>query len=280
MFLIVESGSTKADWVAILPSGETHFFKTTGINPATQSIYYDLNKDEGLLKYLQEAEFIFFYGAGVINEVTKERIKHWLQSYGTQSKIGVESDLLAAVRACSGHNAGVVGILGTGSNSCFFNGKDIVETIPSLGYILGDEGSGAHIGKEILRRYFCKKMPLEVQNSFLNHFKLTREDLIEQVYKQNAGSSYIASFASFLTIAEESWKSELLLKVFKEFIEYRICTLKEHTSYPIHFAGSIAYYHQKYLAQALNEFGLHLGEVVHQPIHELIDYHFKQIYNE
>jgi glucosamine kinase len=278
MFLIVESGSTKADWVAVTSSGDTQFFETEGINPATQSTFFHINEHKPLLKEVRNASFIWFYGAGVIDELTKERIANWLISYGAKAKIEVESDIMAAARACSKNIPGIISILGTGSNSCVYDGQKRIDHIPSLGFILGDEGSGSHIGKEILREYFCKRMPTVVQKSFDNQFSISRENLIEKVYKQHAGSKYIASFASFLTNADESWKSKILSKVFMEFITYRICTLKDYKNYPIHFAGSIAYYHQRYLKDELDKFGLKLGSVIQKPIYELVDYHFKQIY--
>jgi N-acetylglucosamine kinase-like BadF-type ATPase len=278
MFLIVESGSTKADWVAVKPSGDASFYHTRGLNPATQNSFFDLKQDEKLLESIIQAQFIFFYGAGVINEVAKDKIKTWLQASGAIGTIEVNSDLLAACRACSGKSSGIVGILGTGSNSCIYDGNCIIDIIPSLGYILGDEGSGAHIGKEILSAYFCRKMPEKVQNDFENQYELTRDDVINQIYQQHAGSRYIASFASFLGKTEEDWSASILTKVFRAFIEYRIVTLKNYRSYPIHFAGSIAYYHRSHLEMVLKEYGLAVGNIVQQPIHTLIDYHFKQIY--
>lgn len=278
MFLIIESGSTKADWVAVMPSGDTHFFKTSGINPATQNDFPTLTDEDTLLNFVTTSENIYFYGAGVIDQASKSRIVQWLKINGAKVDATVESDLLAAARACCKSEPGIVSILGTGSNSCVYDGEIRIDNIPSLGYILGDEGSGSHIGKEILRAYFCRKMPASIQMSFENQFKIKREDLIENVYRQHLGSKYVASFASFLTDVDETWKKEILLKVFREFINFRIITLDGYQTYPIHFAGSIAYHYKMYLKEALHEFGLNLGNVVQQPIYELIDYHFKQIY--
>lgn len=278
MFLIVESGSTKADWVEVEPSGETRLHKTLGINPTTQDVLLNFQQNETLASALENCNKIFFYGAGVSNDSSRDRIKNWLFQANTEAHIYVESDMLGAARACCGHEKGIVGILGTGSNSCVYDGQSITSVIPSLGYILSDEGSGVHIGKEILRAYFYKLMPVQIRTKFDEQYHLHKNELLDNVYRSAEGSKYIASFASFLIGADEDWKIFILNKVFREFVEYRILTMNYPDHYPIHFIGSIAFHHQKYLKNVMLEFGLTTGNIIEQPIHKLIEYHFKKEY--
>ena len=149
MFIIVESGSTKADWVAVDKDGRHQFFKTDGINPSTQ-VQFPLLSDQALQDTVAKANDIFFYGAGADDPSSPGRIQKWLAPYGFDGKAEVKSDLYAAARACCGHQSGIVCILGTGSNSCVYDGTKIVEAIPSLGYIFSDEGGGVHLGREII----------------------------------------------------------------------------------------------------------------------------------
>jgi len=278
MFLIVESGSTKADWVEVDSSGETRMHKTVGINPTTQDVLLNFEQNEPLLSALKNCNKIFFYGAGVANDSTRDRIKNWLLQANTKAHIYVESDMLGAARACCGHEAGVIGILGTGSNACVYDGQMISEVIPSLGYIISDEGSGVHIGKEILRAYFYKLMPALIRSRFEEKYDLSKNEVLDKVYRTDEGSKYIASYASFLAEVDEDWKTSILNKIFREFVEYRILTLNYPDHYPIHFVGSIAFHHQKYLKNVLREFGLTTGTIIEQPIHTLIEYHFKNEY--
>lgn len=279
MILLVDSGSSKADWVEILPDGHTNMYTTQGINPSTQDQLPDVSKEQTLISIITKADKIYFYAAGVIHDESRDRIINWLQTLGAQGKIFVESDMVAAARACCGNNWGIVSILGTGSNSCVYDGNSIVDNIPSLGYILGDEGSGSHIGKEILRSYFCRKMPKQVADSFESNFQITRLEVIEQVYRKNKGSGYIASFAKWLEQADESWKKEVLNHVFSQFILYRLLPLSnQYKALPVHFVGSIAYNYKSYLTESLKDFGIFADKIIQKPIFALIDFHFKQNY--
>lgn len=280
MFIIVESGSTKADWVVVQGKDDTKFFKTQGINPATQTELLDLTKDTALLNEIRKADHIYFYGAGVIDKVSTLRIGDWLKVAGYDGKISVAQDMIAAARACCGDDPGIVCILGTGSNSCVYDGKKIIRSIPTLGYIFSDEGGGAYIGKEILKSYFYGIMPPREREIFNENFAVTKELLVEKVYKTSEGNKYVASFARFLVLIDGPWKENLLKKVFMDFITLRIMLYTEHKTYKIKFVGSIAYYHQKYLIKAMDEFGLKTDEIIQQPIFRLIDYHLKHNMHE
>ncbi|MBC7884680.1 MAG: hypothetical protein H7X99_04355 [Saprospiraceae bacterium] len=280
MFLIVESGSTKADWVVVNDNFTTLFFKTDGINPATQSDLLNLNTQVELLEIIRKASEIFFYGAGINDSVSSGRINAWLSNFGFKGKLVVAEDMIAAARACCGDKNGIVCILGTGSNSCVYDGQKILRKIPTLGYIFSDEGGGTAIGKEILKAYFYGTMPDKELALFSSNFSVTKEQLVEKVYRSSEGNRYVASFAQFLMLTDGEWKIKLLKKQFREFIELRILLYPEHRSYKLKFVGSIAHFHRSYLEEVLAEYGLVADEVIQQPIYKLIDFHLKHQINE
>jgi len=276
MFVIVESGSTKADWVFVENAETQHFYKTNGINPSTQLVFPDMEEFPEIIDKLNHVSALYFYGAGADDPNSTVRIFDWLQKYGFNGDVQVHSDTLAAARACCDTNHGIVGILGTGSNSCVYDGTAIVKAIPSLGYVFSDEGGGVHMGKEIIKEYFYGTMPQNERTTFKKNYNISKAIIIENVYRQPAGNRYIASFASFLTMIDGPWKDEFIKKIFREFVEIRILKYPEYTTYPICFVGSIAYFHRKYLEKVLEEFGLRTDKVVHQPIYKLIEYHIKR----
>ncbi|MFZ1751944.1 MAG: hypothetical protein WAU01_17245 [Saprospiraceae bacterium] len=277
MFIVVESGSTKADWVIVHPSGNHQLIKTEGINPSTQAVFFDIITNPELQDALCKSEALYFYGAGVVESASKQRILVWLSDAGFSGHLETASDMLAAARACCGDQPGIVCILGTGSNSCVYDGRQSVKSIPSLGYILSDEGGGVHFGKEIIKAYFYQTMPPVELEIFKHNFHLTREDVIENVYKNQKGSKYIASFAKFLTFIEGEWKEALIEKIFTEFVEVKILPYEERKRYNIHFAGSMAFHYQNTLFKILDRYHLKAGKIIHQPIHQLIEYHKKKI---
>ncbi|MBK9253969.1 MAG: hypothetical protein IPM42_00625 [Saprospiraceae bacterium] len=273
MFIIIESGSTKADWVIVHGRDQYTFFTTDGINPATQKELLDLQNYPELLASVLRSDAIYFYGAGINDALSTQRITYWLQSYGYNSKLKVEEDLLAAAKACFGDEPGIVCILGTGSNSCVYDGSKIVDSVQTLGYFFSDEGGGTQIGKEVLKAYFYNNLPIAERDIFEANYPITKEEVVENVYRKSGGNKYVASFAPFLMMINGSWKENLLDRVFKEFIELRILRYTEHSQYKIRFVGSIAFYHREYLEKAMQTYGLEIDEIVQKPVHKLIDYH-------
>ncbi len=280
MFIIVDSGSTKADWVVVHDKDSAVFYKTAGINPATQIELLDLTLHQELLDQIYRAEQLFFYGAGIIDPVSTARVISWLASYGFEGKLIVAEDMIAAARACCGHEAGIVCILGTGSNSCVYDGKSVVKSIPTLGYIFSDEGGGTNFGKEILKAYFYGTMPEKERAIFEQNFAVSKEVLVEKVYRSSGGNKYVASFAQFLVLINGAWKTELIKKLFREFVKLRILLYPEHKTHQIKFIGSIAFYHRQFLEEVLAEYGLIASEIIQQPIYKLIDFHLKNKVNE
>lgn len=280
MFIIVESGSTKADWVVVHDNETTIFHKTEGINPATQIELLDLNIYADLLEQIHLASCIYFYGAGIIDPVSTARISDWLSTFGFKGKLVVAEDMIAAARACCGEEAGIVCILGTGSNSCVYDGKSVIKAIPTLGYIFSDEGGGTNFGKEILKSYFYGTMPEKERAIFAANFKVTKEVLIEKVYRSTGSNRYVASFAQFLVLIDGPWKTDLIKRLFRDFVTLRVLNYPEHKTHKITFVGSIAHYHRTYLEGVLSEFGLKATEIIQQPIYKLIDFHLKNNINE
>lgn len=276
MFIIVESGSTKADWVVVDDALNHRFYQTKGINPSTQMQLPDLNDYGSLCAELSDRNALFFYGAGADDPESLHRIQSWLKDFGFKGNVEVEGDTIAAARACFGDSEGIVCILGTGSNSCVYNGAKIVKAIPSLGYIFSDEGGGVHLGKEIIKAYFYGTMPEIERSVFERSYTITKSLVIENVYRSWTGSRYIASFADFLTKINGVWKDDLIKRVFREFVELRIMHYEERDTLNIRFVGSIAFYYKQYLDQVLLEYGLSTSEVIQQPIFNLIEYHIKR----
>lgn len=275
MFIIVESGSTKADWVIVEADDKHQFYQSEGINPSTQSLLPSIS-DTTLIDNISQATDIYFYGAGADDPSSPEQIKKWLKPYGFTGVAEVRSDMYAAARACCGLNSGIVCILGTGSNSCVYDGNDIVEAIPSLGYIFSDEGGGVHLGKQIIREYFYGMMPEKEKKHFESIYHLSKSQVIEAVYRNQKGSKYIASFAEFLAHVEGDWKDTLIKNVFREFISLRIINYRGYKDYPLMFVGSIAFHYKNHLEQTLAEYGLKATAVIQKPIFQLIDYHIRQ----
>ncbi len=275
MFIIVESGSTKADWVVVEPDGGERQYTTEGLNPATQNQFFQLNDHHNLVKDIQNAEQIYFYGAGIVGKISGGRIDHWLREAGFSGQLSLIEDMLAAARACCGTKPGIVCILGTGSNSCVYDGNAIVKAIPTLGFILSDEGGGVHIGKEIIKAYFYGTMPAEEKARFSATYGLTKEDLLEKVYRSSGSIRYLASFSEFLSQCSLDWKKKVLHQVFSDFISLRIKLYEEHADLPVYFVGSIAHYHETELREALKAHGLSCAGIIQKPIYQLIEFHKK-----
>ena len=269
--LIIESGSSKADW-ALIRENTVSRSQTLGMNPSHQSDFSFALAESGICEMLKVAEEIVFYGAGVSSTIGAETVKKNLQVY-TQSPVHVYTDLMAAARACLGNKKGIVGILGTGANSCYFDGKEAHSPLPSMGYIFSDEGGGCYIGREIVKAYFYSDMPLEVEGLFFKKYKIEREDVIKSMYREYKGPAYLASFVPFLNDVEGEWKNMLLTNCFDAFIKTWIQRIEGHTTLPIHMIGSIACHFQRELTTQFNAYGLEVTSFMQRPMDGLIDYH-------
>jgi len=273
--LIIESGSTKTDWV-IITASQNLKFTTLGINPAANENLFDLNQEcADLLKHSNTISEIHYFGAGVIDDKTRLIIRDWLDIYFKQTEnFTIESDMLGAAKAVARDKAGIISILGTGSNSCVYDGNEIKANIPALGFALSNEGGGSKIGGELIKAYFYKKLPEDVRDEFEQRFKISKSDVVEQIYKGDNPTAYLANYARFLNETEnKEWRKSFLFPLFQEFIDIRIKQYSEYLQYDLHFVGSIAYFYADVIRDILQYNGLQCSSIIQKPIDGLVDYY-------
>ena len=284
MILIADSGSTKTDWCLIhspQTSNDIHIqlsISTQGINPVHQedAVIRQILADELLPQLTKDivVSEAYFYGAGC-TEIYRGKVEAALKETLQLSidNIHVYSDLLASARALCKCEEGLVGILGTGSNSCLYDGKNIVKNIPPLGYILGDEGSGAVLGKQFLNGIFKGSLSQDIKDDFLQSAGLTYSDVIQKVYRQPMANRFLASISAFIhQHLDNQGVRELVIGNFQQFIQKNILPYGR-PDLPFHCVGSIAYYYQEELTEACRREGITLGKVLKAPMEGLIAYH-------
>lgn len=276
MILIADSGGSKTDWRLLQRDGAISQANTPGFNPYYQPIN-DLKKnvEETLLpKISEKVDKIFFYGAGVSSEKNQITIQDALKDYFPEAQIEIGWDLLAAARALCGHEPGIACIMGTGSNSCQYDGTKIVDNVANLGWILADEGSGANLGKKLVVDYLRKKMPATLAEQFYARFPFHREDILERVYQQEKPSAFLASFAKFIfQHLSESYCYQLVYDSFSEFYENNVMKYNNYQNLKVHFTGSIAFYFSDILRQVANDKGITVKNILEGPIAGLTLYH-------
>lgn len=276
MKLIADSGSTKTHWVLTENRVTVKSFKTRGMNP-----YFQTPEEAGeilkseVLPQLEDEEVtaVHFYGSGCTPE--KKGIVHDILKihFPETRKITVESDMLGAARSLCGKRAGIVCILGTGSNSCFYNGRDIIQNISPLGYILGDEGSGAVLGRNMIGSLLKNQLPKGLKEKFLNQYNLTPGDIIERVYRQPFANRFLASLSPFLL--ENIHMPEVRQLVLDSFMSFINRNVKqyEYQVYPIHFTGSVSYYYHQVVFEAASRTEINISSIVKNPIDGLVAFH-------
>jgi N-acetylglucosamine kinase-like BadF-type ATPase len=282
MILIADSGSTKTDWRLVDENKKIHQFSTAGFNPLFQSTEI-ISKElrEVLLPQFATANVeaskpmqVFYYGASCSSEERNKTVRDAIAQSFPKAEIEVDHDLLGAARALCGHEAGIAVILGTGSNSCYYDGKEIVENVPSLGYILGDEGSGAHIGKTFITAYLYKEMPEDLSQRFSERFKITKEDVLEAVYKKPMPSRFLASFSKFIyQNLKEQYVVDLVAGCFRQFFDKQACKYEKHNEVQMHSVGSVGFYYSNILRAVAVEKGVNVGRIIETPIAGLTLYH-------
>lgn len=282
MVIIADSGSTKCDWALIQPDGEIiSIFSTMGFNPffhTKEIISAELFKNRGHFPPLKRIEKVFFYGAGCSSPEKNKIIEQGLKLFFTSSEIHIDHDLVGAAYATYSGEPGIACILGTGSNSCYFDGESIREEVPSLAFILGDEGSGSYFGKALLRAYFYKTLPEVLRKEFEKEFSVDKDMLFSEVYNNTRANVYLASYMRFVSEHQQhSFMKELILKGLKEFLNIHVRCFKESSDVPINFVGSVAYYNQEILEEALKVEGMRLGVIEKKPIQGLIQYHMDHV---
>lgn len=280
MILIADSGSTKTDWRLIDDEKKIHQFATQGLNPYFQSKeeIADILRSELIPQFKSEISNlksqIYFYGAGCEADSKKELIREALLLVFPQSVIEVNSDMIGAARAMCGSNPGIAAILGTGSNTCYYDGTKSVENVASLGFILGDEGSGAHIGKTFIQAYLNKEMPEELSKRFYERFKLSLSDILDAVYKKPMPNRFLASFSKFIyQNLKEQFVIDLVANCFEQFFDKHICKYKKHKEVKLSCVGSVAFYYSNILRAVATKKGVNIDKIIETPIAGLTLYH-------
>jgi glucosamine kinase len=273
--LIVDSGSTKTDWVVRTPDQSIRF-STQGINPSSNEDVFDLKQEApAILEFASSVKVIHYFGAGVIDDHTRSIIKKWLgQYFKNTEQYQIESDMLGCAIATCGNKEGIIGILGTGSNSCVYDGKEITHNIPALGYALSNEGGGSKIGSELIKAYFYGQLPSEVEKEFDAAYRLSKSQVIDQLYKRGNPTAYLANFAHFLNKTKNSkWRKDFLFPIFQAYVDIRIKQYSEYNRYDLHFVGSIAYFYADLLREVIQYNNLTCTSIIQKPIDGLVDYY-------
>ena len=282
MILIADGGSTKADWIAINNNKEEAFrVRTLGLNPAiipVDELHDRIVNMFQLINVKEQVTEIYFYGAGCGTAKPVAILKEVLEGIFTNAKVFIAEDMLAAVYACTEKDPAIVCILGTGSNSCYFNGNSMEMLVASLGYILMDEASGNYFGKQLVRDFYYKKMPKRIATKFNEEFNLDADYIKKNLYREPNPNMYLASFAKFMfDFKEEKYIKKLIKNGFKEFFKYRVLPYNKTAETPIYFIGSIAYYFRDILEDVAKKYNLEITDIIQRPIDNLLAYHKKNI---
>jgi len=278
MKLIADSGSTKTAWRLLSNDGTSREINTSGINPffrAEEDIFQELVASL-LPETGKNIQKIYFYGAGIINAEKGAIIQNALLRIYPEAEIKTSSDVLGAARALHGKKSGIACILGTGSNASLYDGKKIITGISPLGFILGDEGSGAVMGRKLLGDYFKEVMPPYLRVAFSEQFNLTRDEALSRVYRQEKPNQFLAQFTQFLSDHSHSaYCQEFVQQNFMEFFERNVIKLPDFRNYPIGFVGSVAWHFSQILINTANYYGFEYPVIVKDPIEGLEKYHLE-----
>ena len=278
MILIADSGSTKTDWCVAKDGFTVKRFTTQGINPYHQ----DERRINGIVLdelLPQTGEYkikkIVFYGSGCRDETIPTMKNILYSAFNNNVEVEIYSDLLGAARAICGHEEGIACILGTGSNSCLYDGKKIIGNIPPLGYILGDEGSGATLGKIFINEIFKNSRMYDLKNEFLQVLKMTEGDIIDRVYRQPMANRFLASLAPFIhSHIERHEVNEIVTENFRQFLLKNVKRY-HRDDLQVSFIGSIAWHFKSQLLQSALEENVYVGSVEKSPMDGLLRYHFR-----
>jgi glucosamine kinase len=272
MILIAESGSTKTQWCTVSPDRIEKLQNTPGINPLLLSN----DEIEGIMRPvlaeidILEIQSIYYYGAGCSSSLLKEKIRKAIYSIFHCNDIFIDTDLIAACLSLAGNTPAIIGLLGTGSNSCMWNGTAIEQKIPSLGFILGDEGGGVSIGKQLISDFLLNQMPQNLRINFIERYDISVENIHERVYQSQMPNRYLAGFAPFIeNNITEPYCQKLLINQFDSFITRYILQYDKISVLKLHFCGSIAFVHQVQLQKICEKHNLTIGVIVKEPLEGL-----------
>lgn len=280
MIIIADSGSSKIDWRLLAQDGTIQQASSPGFNPYYQPLDH-LKKSirESLIPVVQgNVTKVFFYGTGVSSPRNQDLVRSAFLEFFPGAAVNIEWDLLGAARALCGREKGIACILGTGSNSCLYDGNTITEQVANLGWILADEGSGTNLGKTLLVDYFRKKMPEDLSKQFQQRFPFTREEFLEKIYQQEKPSTFLATFSKFIfQHLKEPYCYRLVYNGFSEFYENNVMKYPDFQNVKVHFVGSIAFYYSDLLRQVANDKGVTVKNILETPIAGLTLYHQRDL---
>ncbi|MCU0423007.1 MAG: N-acetylglucosamine kinase [Bacteroidia bacterium] len=283
MILIADSGSTKTDWALIQPKeGTFNVYHTIGYNPYfidSEAIYYSLS--ENLVKNLQADEVteVYFYGAGCSTSDKVEIVKRALTRTFTKAKhIFVGHDLLGSARALLGNTGGFAAILGTGANTCIYNGESCTHNIDSLGYLLGDEGSGSYIGKKLVRDFMRNRLEPELHARFKERFSIeSNEQIFQTLYTTQFPNRYLASFCKFADeYVNHPYIKNKVRDSFRDFFKNLVSKYPDYKNYSFNCVGSVGFVFKDILEEVAISYDMKLGKVIQSPLKDLVDFHLKQ----
>lgn len=286
MILIVDSGSTKADWISVDNDGKRLLEKirTSGLNPEIlkeKKLYKIIRKSDALMAHKKDVTHVFFYGAGCGTNNPKVMLKKVLEDIFVNAEVEVTEDTMAAVRATLNHDdeAAVVCIMGTGSNCSYYDGTQLNQRIISLGYTLMDDASGNYYGKHLIRDYYFNHMPEAIRISFGDKYNMDADYIKNNLYKQPSPNAYLANFAEFLFLNKDSdYAQQMIKEGVRLFAKNMILQFKtEIEKVPVHFAGSIAFFSQNEIREVAEEMGFKVGNFVRRPIEGLMSYHTRHL---
>lgn len=274
MYLIADSGSTKTQW-CLAGKDNRQISYTSGINPVFQSDKEILDLLEREFRFpVEEIERIYFYGAGCAFQEKNKQVEKALRIFFKTPRVEIASDLLAAARSLFQHSKGVVSILGTGSNSGYYDGEKIVRNIPPLGFILGDEGSGAAMGKRLVADVLKGILSEQLRTVFFEEYRYSYPEMMDRIYRQAWPNRFLAGFTPFLKKYLAYPEIEKIVSdTLEEFICRNLLQYEEALTMPVSFTGSVAFHFQEVLARLLSRYNLCLGQVCQRPMDGLITFH-------
>ena len=277
MLLLADSGSTKVDWCLVDKQGVQKEFQSVGMNPYNIT-HENLNK-EIQAKVLpnidaSKVDKMFFYGSGCSTPQKKGEMIEIFQPYLPNTEIHIEDDLLGSARATCGHKSGVAAILGTGSNSCLYDGEKITENLPSLGYVLCDEGAGTNIGKLVLRNYLRGQFPKDLHEEFHKENPGEEADFLNRLYQGEVPNYYLASFAEFaIKRQNNAYCYKLIEEAFDNFFKMQVTQYTDYNKHPLNAVGSVGYYAKEVLKDVAKKYNMQVGRVIKAPVNALVEFH-------
>jgi len=280
-WIIAESGSSKTDWVILNNNVVVRREITIGINP----LFMDENEIKCLLEHIfqnekNEIERLIFYGAGLSAEKAKSKLYEVFQEFFKHAQVNLNRDIIGAIQCATFEEKdAIIGILGTGSNTCVYKDNNQIQITETLGYVLGDEGSGNALGKRLLQLFFYRKLPIHLHNLFQEKYNISKAEVIQKVYNESRPNAYLASFAQFVTEHKSDIfiHENILVNELEKYVETHILPAFHKYHLPIYLIGSIAYYHQEIIQNILAKYAIPNANFIQKPIENLIEFHCKKL---